>query len=101
MGSAPDQATAPSAPTLLIVEVTRRQAEQLAVIANGKGIDMAIVRYVLRPRNQYGKGYLDSGPDTPYQTAPNDSPVTPQSLQTLFHAEPGVGPAPTPALAPT
>ena len=60
---------------LLLVQLPRRQAEEMGVLLEGKS-GASIVRYVLRPVDQYGKGYLDSGPDAPAATPPNDKPIS-------------------------
>ncbi len=69
---------------LVIVELPRRQAEELAAILGGS-TNIHIDRLVLRSKDQYGKGYLDSGGDNPYTTLPQDSLVNAASLSTVFH----------------
>jgi Flp pilus assembly protein CpaB len=77
--------TAGSAPDLLLVQLPRRQGEEMGVLLEGKS-PAAIVRYVLRPADQDGKGFLSSGPDAPYGTAspPADSPIGPGFFNNLF-----------------
>jgi len=69
--------------SLLLVQLPRRQAEQMGVLLEGKS-GASIIRYVLRPVDQYGKGYLDSGPDSPSATPPSDKPVSANYFAQLF-----------------
>jgi Flp pilus assembly protein CpaB len=72
------------APDLLLVQLPRRQAEEISVLLEGKA-PPSLVRYVLRPVDQNGKGYLNSGPDAPYgSAAPSDSPISPGFFNNLF-----------------
>lgn len=76
---------AAAAPTVFIIEVPRAQAEQIAFVFSGKS-GASVVRYVLRPRTQYGKGYLgiDDHGGTPALPLPPDQPVTPEQFSKLF-----------------
>jgi Flp pilus assembly protein CpaB len=82
--------TAGGAPDLLLIQLPRRQAEEIGVLLEGKG-NATIVRYVLRPVDQNGKGYLNSGPDAPYapSPAPSDSPISPSFFNSLFSTPSG------------
>lgn len=80
--SATGQTTVPS---VYIIEVPRAQAEQIAFAFSLKS-STGVVKYVLRPRDQYNKGYLgiDASGGTPNVPQPADQPVTPQTFNTLF-----------------
>jgi Flp pilus assembly protein CpaB len=97
------QQVAGAVPSLLVVEVTRHQAEELAFLVNGRGTTATIVRYVLRPKTQAGKDPLHPVmlPSVPTQPVcppdvkpvdegscvpqtPAEQPVTSSSWSTLF-----------------
>jgi Flp pilus assembly protein CpaB len=82
-GTAPNSARTDG---LIVVALPRRQAEELARMLGGSTASpLSIVRLVLRPRSDYGKGYLDSGDTSPFQGhQPNDPPVTPDTLNSMF-----------------
>ena len=73
---------------LLVVELPRRQAEEMSALVAHHGTGAGAIRYVLRPADQDGKGYLDSGPDNPATAAgsptPKDAPVTPNFFNNVF-----------------
>jgi hypothetical protein len=72
-------------PAVFIIEVPRPQAEQIAYAFSLKS-STGVVKYVLRPRSQYGKGYLgvDTNGGNPAVPNVNDAPVTPQTFNNLF-----------------
>ncbi len=76
---------AATTPTTLIIEVPRAQAEQIAFAFSGKS-STGVVKFVLRPRDQYKKGYLgiDASGGTPNLPQPADQPVTPDQFNKLF-----------------
>ena len=74
---------------LLVVELPRRQAEEISVLLAQHSTGASIIRYVLRPADQDGKGYLDSGADSPAKAngatnTPNDAPVGPSFFNNVF-----------------
>ena len=82
----------PAAPTYLIIELPRDQAEIMTAILTGRFTTSAtataptLLKYVLRPTTEYGtpaspKYEAATGPAL---TDPGDQPVTPQSLSSLF-----------------
>jgi pilus assembly protein CpaB len=73
-----------STPAVYIIEVPRAQAEQIAFAFSLKS-STGVVKYVLRPRDQYGKGYLGIDTSGGQEAVPNvNDPVTPQTFNTLF-----------------
>lgn len=69
-------------PTAFVVEMPRAQAEELAALVSGKIPTVSVVKYVLRPQKEYGKGYEDiADPSVPQK---KDQAVTPQVLENLF-----------------
>lgn len=84
-GAAPAPGAAATPSDVLIIEVPRAQAEQIAFVFNGKST-AGVVRYVLRPRSQYSKGYLgiDDHGGSPNLPLPVDQPVTPDQFSKLF-----------------
>jgi Flp pilus assembly protein CpaB len=85
-GSAGSSTGAAGAADILLVELPRRQAEEMALILAGHGTPAQIVRYALRPAAQSGAGYLSSGADLPpSQAAVSDAPMTPQLFNSLFN----------------
>ena len=83
VGSATQQTGA--APTLLMVELPRSQAEIMGVFlgagGNAKGVAPSAARYVIRPQSEWGKGHLTV---TPYAPPNDDTPIGPDQLQQLF-----------------
>ena len=76
---------AEGASDVLLVELPRRQAEEMALIANGRGTPATLVRYVIRPSDQDGKGALPSGADTQFPSqAASDPAMTAQQFNSLF-----------------
>lgn len=62
------QQTAGAAVSLIVVEVNRREAEELAFLVNAKGLPgVSIVTYVLRPKDQWGVYPKDKSSTQPYQ----------------------------------
>jgi Flp pilus assembly protein CpaB len=80
--------TTTTATSLLLVQLPRRQAEEMGVLLEGKS-GASIIRYVIRPVDQYGKGYLDSGSDAPSATPPSDKPIPGNYFAQLFAAGTG------------
>jgi Flp pilus assembly protein CpaB len=70
-------AAAPAQVTLLVVELTRLEAEEMNFMLNVKGTGPAILRYVLRPKDQYGKDALH--PVLIPTTPPNEPPCIPNA----------------------
>lgn len=83
IGQAAQQAQGGTA-SLLVVELPRAQAEELAFLINGRGTLASVIRYVLRARDQYGKGYVDSGPLTPTASNYSDHAINPTIWNGLF-----------------
>jgi Flp pilus assembly protein CpaB len=90
--ASPAAAAAPAAPTYLVIELPRAQAEIMTALLTARfassatGNPPTVLKYVLRPISEYGtpaspKYESASGPAL---TDPGDNPVTPQSLSSQF-----------------
>jgi Flp pilus assembly protein CpaB len=70
---------------LLLIQLPRRQAEELgSVLSGSQSNKTVIVRYVLRPSNSYNKGYLSSGSDAPTTQPISDAPFPNSQIGAVF-----------------
>ncbi|MHB8718776.1 MAG: Flp pilus assembly protein CpaB [Candidatus Dormibacteria bacterium] len=69
-------ASSTGAPTVYIVELPRNQAELLTAITTGRGGNILVLKYVLRPQSEYGKSDGSNGYDKPNYEPATGSPLT-------------------------
>jgi hypothetical protein len=78
-------AAANAAPSVYIVELPRQQAEELTFLITHRG-PQTVLKYVLRPRDEYGKPGAPNYEDSPLTPVPPkaDQAITPDVLNKLF-----------------